>query len=71
MAAERPTAHLTPQELQVARAVADGLRNAEIAATLLLSPRTVEAHLTRIYRKLGVRSRTGLARSFARPTVPA
>lgn len=53
---------LTPQELQVARSVAGGLNNGEVAMALFVSRKTVEAHLTRIYRKLGVRSRTGLAR---------
>jgi DNA-binding CsgD family transcriptional regulator len=42
--------------------VAEGLNNAEAAAALYLSRKTVEAHLTRIYRKLGVRSRTDLVR---------
>ena len=53
---------LTPQELQIARAVGRGLNNAEAAAALFVSRKTVEAHLTRAYRKLGVRSRTELAR---------
>ena len=53
---------LTPQELQIARAVGRGLNNVEAAAALFVSPKTVEAHLTRAYRKLGVRSRTELAR---------
>lgn len=48
---------LTPQEFQTARAVATGLSNAEVAAALFLSRKTVEAHLSRIYRKLGIRSR--------------
>jgi DNA-binding CsgD family transcriptional regulator len=52
---------LSPQELQVARAVGRGLNNAETAAALFVSPKTVEAHLTRAYRKLGIRSRTELA----------
>lgn len=39
----------------------DGLSNAEIAARLCVTVATVEAHLTRAYRKLGVRSRAGLA----------
>lgn len=55
---------LTPQELQVARAIADGLNNREVAALLYLSRKTVEAHLTRIYRKLGLRSRTQLTRAL-------
>lgn len=52
---------LTPTELQVAELAVAGLRNAEIAARLFLSGKTVEANLSRIYRKLGVRSRTELA----------
>lgn len=53
-------ADLTPQELQIARAVGRGLNNAEAAAALFVSRKTVEAHLTRAYRKLGVRSRSEL-----------
>ena len=49
---------LTPQELHIARVVADGLNNVEAGAVLYLSRKTVEAHLTRVYRKLGLRSRT-------------
>jgi ATP/maltotriose-dependent transcriptional regulator MalT len=52
---------LTPTELQVARLVAEGRSNKEVAAALVVSPRTVEDHLSRIYQKLGVRSRTQLA----------
>jgi DNA-binding CsgD family transcriptional regulator len=52
---------LTATELRLASLAADGLANKEIAATLHLSVHTVEAHLTRIYRKLGVRSRAALA----------
>ena len=57
---------LTPQEFQIARGVAEGLSNVEVAATLFVSRKTVEAHLTRVYRKLGVRSRTELAAEFTR-----
>jgi DNA-binding CsgD family transcriptional regulator len=46
---------------RVAALVAHGLTNEEIAERLTLRPKTVEWHLTRIYRKLGVRSRTELA----------
>jgi DNA-binding CsgD family transcriptional regulator len=52
---------LTPTELQVAELAVAGLRNTEIAARLFVSGKTVEANLSRIYRKLGVRSRTELA----------
>jgi len=51
--------------LQIALAVAQGATNREAAAQLFLSPRTVEAHLSRAYRKLGARSRTELVRMFA------
>lgn len=56
---------LTLQELQVARMVATGATNREVAEKLFLSVKTVEAHLGRIYGKLGVRSRTELAHRFA------
>ncbi|CAM5612200.1 AAA family ATPase OS=Streptomyces rimosus subsp. rimosus (strain ATCC / DSM 40260 / JCM 4667/ NRRL 2234) OX=1265868 GN=SRIM_002830 PE=4 SV=1 [Streptomyces rimosus subsp. rimosus] len=49
----------------MARAVARGLNNTEAAVSLFVSRKTVEAHLTRVYRKLGVRSRTELARLMA------
>ena len=52
---------LTPTELQVAELAGAGLRNSEIAARMFLSGKTVEANLSRVYRKLGVRSRTELA----------
>jgi DNA-binding CsgD family transcriptional regulator len=53
---------LTPQELQIARAVAGGKNNGEVSAALYVSRKTIEAHLTRIYRKLGIRSRVELTR---------
>ncbi|MBM2614005.1 AAA family ATPase [Actinoplanes sp. LDG1-06] len=55
---------LSPQEVQVARAIARGMNNAEAAGALFVSRKTVEAHLTRVYRKLGVRSRTDLTRAL-------
>ncbi|WP_433444295.1 AAA family ATPase [Nonomuraea sp. CA-141351] len=53
---------LTPQEQRIAGLVADGLSSKQIAAQLFLSPRTVEYHLYKIYPKLGIGSRTDLAR---------
>jgi DNA-binding CsgD family transcriptional regulator len=52
---------LTPQELQIALVVAGGATNREAAAALFISPKTVEFHLSHVYGKLGVRSRTELA----------
>ncbi|MET0324690.1 MAG: LuxR family transcriptional regulator [Ilumatobacteraceae bacterium] len=52
---------LTPHELQVARLVVGGASNRDLAAKLFISPRTVEAHLTAIFRKLGVRNRRELS----------
>lgn len=51
---------LTAQELQVARHVATGATSREVGAQLFLSPRTIEAHLRSIYRKLGITSRREL-----------
>ncbi|MFI0937495.1 LuxR C-terminal-related transcriptional regulator [Streptomyces sp. NPDC021020] len=52
---------LTRREWDIARRVATGSSNAEVAAALYVSVRTVEAHLTKIFRKLGMTSRNGLA----------
>jgi DNA-binding CsgD family transcriptional regulator len=60
-----PAEALTAQEWRVAQLVADGMTNREVAGALFLSPKTIEHHLSGIYRKLGVRSRTQLARLFA------
>ena len=56
---------LTPAEERVAGLVAAGKTNREVAAALFLSERTVEGHLSHVFGKLGVRSRTELARVFA------
>lgn len=58
---------LTPAERRIAELVAEGRTNREVAAALYITPSTVEAALTRVYRKLGVRSRTELARLPAEP----
>ena len=56
---------LTPREEQIAAQVAEGKSNREVAAALYLTPKTVEFHLTRVYRKLEVRSRSELARKLS------
>ena len=58
----RANGALTRTEWNVARLVAEGRRNREIASSLFMSVHTVEAHLTRMYRKLGIRSRSDLTR---------
>jgi DNA-binding CsgD family transcriptional regulator len=66
-AAPRPRRdrELTDTERRVARLVVEGRTNREVAAELFVTVATVEAHLTRIYRKLGIRSRTALAHAVA------
>jgi DNA-binding CsgD family transcriptional regulator len=59
---------LTPAEERIAALVAEGKTNREVAAALFLSERTVEGHLSHVFGKLGVRSRTELARVLASRT---
>ena len=59
---------LTPTELDVVRLVNEGLSNKDIGARLFVSPRTVQTHLTHVYRKLGLTSRMQLAQESARHT---
>jgi DNA-binding CsgD family transcriptional regulator len=56
---------LTPSERRVAELAAAGLTNREVAQTAFMSPKTVEANLARIYRKLGIRSRAELGARMA------
>lgn len=66
-----PRAHpdevLTASEHEVAELVASGMSNREVGAALFVSAKTVEVHLSRIYRKLGIRSRAELGWRIARP----
>ncbi len=57
---------LSAQEVRVAMAVAEGATNKQVAAGLFLSPKTIDFHLGRVYRKLGIHSRTELAALVAR-----
>jgi DNA-binding CsgD family transcriptional regulator len=59
---------LTATEQRIAELVAQGRSNKDVAAQLFVTPRTVEGHLTRIYEKLGVRSRAELAHRLPGPT---
>ena len=64
----RPVTDLTAQEEQIARLVADGQFNPEIAAQLFISPRTVEYHLRKIFGRVNVHGRAELIRALSAPT---
>ena len=61
-----PIEQLTPQERQIAKLLASGLTTREAAASVFLSPKTVEYHLRHVYQKLGIRARTELTELMAR-----
>ncbi|MFB7607618.1 helix-turn-helix transcriptional regulator [Streptomyces gardneri] len=60
---------LTPREREISVLVAEGLTNQAVADRLCLSPRTVESHVARVYRKTGVETRAGLASLVVRTGV--
>ena len=59
---------LTPSERRVAELAAEGPTNREIAQALFVTPRTVEAHLTSVYRKLDIGSRSELSAALGEPS---
>jgi ATP/maltotriose-dependent transcriptional regulator MalT len=63
--ASGPSEALTAQETQVARLARDGLSNPEIGARLFISPRTAKYHLSNVFTKLGIASRSQLDRVLA------
>jgi DNA-binding NarL/FixJ family response regulator len=62
----RQSGELTPSERRVAELAASGMKNRDVATTLFISPKTVEANLARIYRKLGIKSRAELGRHMGK-----
>ncbi|HZG02857.1 MAG TPA: LuxR C-terminal-related transcriptional regulator [Streptomyces sp.] len=64
-AGPRVLGRLTPQQLRIARCVAEGATNREVALRLSVSPRTVDHHLRNVFAALGIRSRVELTRVLA------
>jgi DNA-binding CsgD family transcriptional regulator len=62
----RQSGQLTPSEQRVAELAASGMKNRDVATALFISPKTVEANLARIYRKLGIKSRAELGRHMGK-----
>ncbi|MCA6094248.1 helix-turn-helix transcriptional regulator [Streptomyces sp. SCA3-4] len=62
-----PLDSLTDSERRIATLARGGISNREIAEALFITPRTVEMHLTNVYRKLDVRGRADLPRQLAAP----
>jgi DNA-binding CsgD family transcriptional regulator len=62
----RQSGQLTPSEQRVAELAASGMKNRDVATALFISPKTVEANLARIYRKLGIKSRAELGRHMSK-----
>jgi non-specific serine/threonine protein kinase len=69
--ASTPNAPLTPREQQVARLIADGLTNRQIAAALGIAERTADTHVARLLAKLGVHTRTAAAAAIHTGLAPA
>ena len=70
VATRQAPASLTPTERQIAQLAADGLTNKGIAARMFVSAKTVEANLSRVYRKLGISARTQIGRALAEAQPP-
>jgi DNA-binding CsgD family transcriptional regulator len=61
LAPEPADVEITPHEFRIAKLVTEGMTNGEISTTLHVSRRTVEFHLTNLYRKLGIARRSQIA----------
>lgn len=62
---------LTPREIEILERIADGATNADAAAALGISPRTVQTHVANAFQKLGVRTRAAAIAQFVRSTALA